>query len=257
MAVENVRLVREECLLLRGWALWISFKPQDESVWLKSNIHAHPHYKHIILLRAVSHIQTGTRNCWVMSRLNHCIQVQSQVSHLSSKVSFISRHLYTLSLAAHLPHTEHQQQNVLISSISNKTYPIRQTKSYSQNVLYCLCRWLIPLSHLTLKTKQKIDESKIEQLFQSFIERYTCNHTVMWRIHNFSGKFSSVTTTVAIWLNEWITRLVVLFYFNLFQSFSHAHGKLPFGKAFSHHNLPAFTSSDPASLRAGFTSNYI
>lgn len=84
---------------------------------------------------------------------------------------------------------------------------------------------------------QKTDESYIQQLFQSFIEWYTCNHAVMWRIHNSSGKFPSLTTTVGIWHDEWITRLLVLFYFNLFQTFSHAHGKLPFGKAFSHHNL--------------------
>lgn len=97
MDVEHVRLVREECLLFRGLTLWISFKPQDESIWLKSDIHAHPHYKHIILLRAVSHFQTGIRNCWVMSRLNHCVQVQSQVSHLSSKVSFyLQTSVYTI-----------------------------------------------------------------------------------------------------------------------------------------------------------------
>ncbi len=34
--VANVRLVREECLLFRAWALRISFKPQDESGWLKT-----------------------------------------------------------------------------------------------------------------------------------------------------------------------------------------------------------------------------
>lgn len=38
----------------------------------------------------------------------------------------------------------------------------------------------------------------------------------MWRIHNYCGKFPSLTTTVAIWHDEWITRLPVLFYFKLF-----------------------------------------
>lgn len=46
----------------------------------------------------------------------------------------------------------------------------------------------------------------------------------MWRIHNSSGNFPSLTTTVAIWHDEWITRLLVLFYFksisNFFFSFS-------------------------------------
>ncbi len=54
----------------------------------------------------------------------------------------------------------------------------------------------------------------------SFIERHTCNHAVMWRIHNSLSNHNSGHLT------RWMNNQAACSF--LFQSFSHAHGKLPF-----------------------------